>query len=163
MDPPFMWNTTYIFGLSQNAFQISVNVNNQCSSLLFLGIFRWNQVPTWPRASLCCSHTLPTVDQSTPSLPFFMLTPTAWNVSKFSWFPSLLSWRRNFLGKHLTFLATGELPVQPEPGCLSALHAQLLTNNRLSLEGGQHWSRWLPNLLKRFADLAYTVRACAEC
>lgn len=30
-----------------------------------------------------------------------MLTPTAQNVSKFSWFPSMSSWRRNFLGNTL--------------------------------------------------------------
>lgn len=45
----------------------------------------------------------------------FMHTPTAENVSKFSWFPFLLSWRRrNFLGKRFTFLAARELLVEAE-------------------------------------------------
>lgn len=74
---------------------------------------------------------------STFSPLFFMLTPTAWNVSKFTWFPSLPSWRRrNFLGKHFTFLATRELLVQPKP-CRRALSSApfcipLLTNYLLS-------------------------------
>lgn len=63
-------------------------------------------------------------------------------MSKFSWFPSLLSWRRrNFLGKRFTFLAARELLVKSKPGsslCPSAPFCiQLLTNN-LGLVG-QSW------------------------
>lgn len=95
-------------------------------------------------AALCCSHTLLAVDQSAPSRPSFMLTPTAWNhVSKFTWFPSLSSCRRrNFLGKCFAFLATRELLLllQPKPGCFAVSSAPfsilLLTNNLVSGRAG---------------------------
>ncbi len=107
--------------------KISVN-SAQCSSMLFRHFANSRPISTF-----------------TPF--FFMLTPTAWNVSKLSWFPSLSSWRRrNFLGKRLTFLATRELRVQPKPGCFALSSApvciRLWTNNLLSgREGGREGGR----------------------
>lgn len=108
-----------------------------------------------------CANSRPI---STFTTLFFMLTPTAWNVSKFSWFPSLSSWRRrNFLGKRFTFLATRELLVQLKPGCFALpqppLYMLLLTNNLLPGSGGRIGSvdclpRW-----KVFAELAQSFTA----
>lgn len=99
---------------------------------------------------------------------FFMLTPTACNVSKFSWFPSMSSWRRrNFLGKRFTFLATRELLVELKPGSFGLSSTpfciMLLTNNLLSGRGG------VVVLELQTADpveefcLTGPERACAEC
>lgn len=124
-------------------------------------------------AALCCSHTLVAVDQSAPSLPSFMLTPTARNhVSKFSWFPSLSScWRRNFLGKRFAFLATRELLLQqPKPGCFAVSSAPfsilLLTNNllsgmvrrgRIGAVDGSPCRKVLPNLPLQWADVCWML------
>lgn len=105
---------------------------------------------------------------STFPLLFFMLTPTACNVSKFSWFPSMSSWRRrNFLGKRFTFLATRELLVELKPGSFGLSSTpfciMLLTNNLLSGRGG------VVGLELQTADpveefcLTGPERACAEC
>lgn len=101
---------------------------------------------------------------STFTLLFFMLTPTAWNVSKFSWFPSLPSWRRrNFLGKRFTFLATRELLVQLKPGCFALPSAPLLHSvvdqQPVLWEAGQDWSCGLPTVLKSFAELSHNGHA----
>lgn len=94
---------------------------------------------------------------------FFMLTPTVSNVSKFSWFPSLSSWRRrNFLGKRFTFLATRELLVQLKLGCFSLSSAPfcilLLTNNLLPGRGG--WGAglelWIAHPVEKFCWLAWS-------
>lgn len=112
------------------------------------------------------------VDQSAPSLPSVMLTPTAQiHVSKCSWFPSLSSCRRrNFLEKRFTFLATRELLVQLKPGCFALSSAPLssnllLTINSLAGRGGR-WrlELWMAHLF----EICSTARApqwagCAEC
>ncbi len=86
------------------------------------------------------THSASSKPISTFTSLFFMLTPTAWNVSKFSWFSSMSSCRRrNFLGKRFTFLAARDLLVQSKAGCISlspACFCILLTNNLFSGRGG---------------------------
>lgn len=102
---------------------------------------------------------------------FFTLTPTAWNVSKFSWFPSLPSWRmRNFLGKHFTFLATTDPLGLLCIACFALLSAppppSVLWCWPTTCSLGGRGECGLPTRLKCFAELAlrFTVNSeCAEC